>query len=86
MEEPKVIFIPTPLRDPITGGENYELKLLEFLKERFRNVEPIEISIFRMEAKTNYQILFFGLTSIIRNFVYVFKIMSGHRKKDNKRI
>lgn len=82
MEEPKIIFIPTPLKDPITGGENYELKLLEFLKERFRNVEPIEISTSRVRAKKSYQILFFGLTSLIRNFLYVFRII---KKKDNQR-
>ena len=78
----EVVFIPTPRRDPVTGGEIYNLKLLEFLREKFRNVESVEIGVFRTKAKKNYEMLLFGLTSIIRNLFYFYKIL---KKKDGQK-
>jgi glycosyltransferase involved in cell wall biosynthesis len=75
----EVVFIPTPRKDPVTGGEIYNMKLLKFLQKKFRNTESIEIGIFRTEAKKYYEILFFGLTSIIRNFLYMYAIFSENK-------
>jgi len=85
MDEPKVIFIPTPLKDPITGGEIYEAKLLEFLRKKFINVEPIKIDGLQLQLKvkkSSYEMIFIGLRSIIRNFLYVLRII---KKKNNQR-
>ena len=79
---PKVVFIPTPRKNPVTGGEIYNLKLLQFLQKKFRDTESIEIGIFRTKAKKNYEMLFFGLTSIIRNFFYIYEIL---KKKNNRK-
>jgi glycosyltransferase involved in cell wall biosynthesis len=79
----EVVFIPTPRKDPVTGGEIYNLKLLQFLQKKFRNAESIEIGIFRTKAKKNYEMLFFGLTSIIRNFLYMHTIL---KKKNNQKM
>ena len=71
----KVIFIPKPVKNPVTGGEIYNLKLLQFLRKKFRDTEPIEIGIFRTKAKKDFGMLFFGLTSIIRNLFYIYEIL-----------
>jgi glycosyltransferase involved in cell wall biosynthesis len=79
---PKVVFIPTPKKNPVTGGEIYNLKLLKFLRKKFGDTESIEVGIFRTKAKKNYEMLFFGLTSIVRNFFYIYAIL---RKKNNRK-
>jgi len=71
----KVVLIPTPRKNPVTGGEIYNQKLLKFLRKKFKDTESIEIRIFRMKARKNYEMLFFGLTGIIRNFLYIYKIL-----------
>ena len=78
----KVIFIPTPMKNPVTGGEIYNLKLSQFLRKKFGDTESIEIGIFRMKAKKNYEMLSFALTSIIRNFFYIYEIL---KKKNNQK-
>ncbi len=81
----KVIFIPTPLDNPITGGEIYEAKLLEFLRKKFMNVESVKIDTFQLSIRverSNYEMIFIWLRSIIRNFLYVFRII---KSKTNQR-
>jgi len=71
-----------PRKNPVTGGEIYNLKLLQFLGKKFGDTKSIEIGIFRTKAKKNYERLFFGLTSIIRNFLYIYKIL---KKRNNQK-
>jgi len=78
----KVVFIPTPVENPVTGGEIYNFKLFQFLLRRLRYVESVEIGILRMSAKKTFEKLFFGLTSIIRNFFYIYEVL---RTKNNQK-
>jgi len=78
----KVVLIPTPRKNPVTGGEIYNQKLLKFLRKKFRDTESVEIDIFRMKARKNYEMLLFGLTSIMRNFFYFYKIL---KKKNSQK-
>lgn len=83
INEPKVIFIPTPLDNPITGGEIYEARLLEFLRKKFRIVESIKIDTLQLATnikKSSFEMVFIILRSIIRNLLYVRAV----NKTDNK--
>ena len=82
----EVVFIPTPKKNPVTGGEIYNLKLLQFLRKKLKDVESVEIGIFRMKAKKNYQMLLFGLTSIIRNFFYIYAILKKGAHHNQKTV
>lgn len=82
----KLIFIPTSRENPVTGGEIYNLKLVEFLREKFSNMECIESSVLRRKANRSYQVLFFGLTSLIRNILYYIKLFKIRRKTPGKRV
>lgn len=79
----EIVFIPMPKKNPVTGGEIYNLKLLQFLRKKVGDTKSIEIGIFRTKAKKNYEILLFGLTSIIRNFLYIYEIL---KKKNNHKM
>jgi len=73
-----------PRKNPVTGGEIYNLKLLQFLGKKVGDTKSVEIGIFRTKAQKNYEMLFFGLTSIIRNFLYIYKILK--KKNDHKMV
>ncbi len=81
MKQPNIIFIPTPSKHPLSGGQEYELRLFEFLKREFKNVEPIEIRLLRTRAKNDHEILMFGLGSLIRNLLYLLKITKKHTER-----
>ena len=80
----KLIFIPTPKENPITGGEIYNLKLVELLRGKFSNMECVESNLFRGEAKKSYKVLFFGLTSVIRNFLYLMAVKKRHQYQHHR--
>ena len=81
--KPRIVFIPTSLRNPTTGGEIYNRRLLTFLRETFKNVESIKIGTFQTSAKKYHEMAFFSLTSLVRNFLFLFKIVN---KKYNQRV
>lgn len=88
MGEPSVVFIPTPLKDPITGGERYEAKLLGFLRKRLRNVEPVRMDVLQLQLKarkSSCEMVFIGLRSIIRNLLYVLRITKRKRDRSTDR-
>jgi hypothetical protein len=52
-------MIPLPYEKPITGGEIYNKKFSDFLKENF-TVTFLEVNFLRKEAKKPLQVLLYA--------------------------
>jgi len=77
----KIVMIPSPVVNPITGGEIYEAKLLEFLGRKFGKIESIKIDTLQLQIGVNksiYEMIFIGTRSLIRNLLYVLRFVKNH--------
>lgn len=79
MAETKILFIPRISENPVTGGEIYNKKLVNFLNEKY-DVRNFSYEFMRFQAKSLHKILLFSAFSVIRNILYFFKIVLFTRK------
>jgi hypothetical protein len=77
----RMVFIPTPRDEPVTGGEIYNKMLFDFLEKRFYDADSIDINIFRGAAKKWNELFFFTIGSLFRNFIYVIRLLKKTDKK-----
>ena len=67
----RIIILPKPLSEPITGGEIYNKRLFEFLNQRYASVYGLRERAKNSRTQTPLQYLVFALSCFMVNIKYV---------------